>query len=52
MIKYPGAWVQVLGVSFREGEVCLDWTNIIINVFVLGVLGFGSWFIGHLSGWW
>ena len=52
MIMYPRAWTQVLGVSFREGEVCIDWTNIIINVWVIGFLSVGSWYLGRVAGWW
>jgi len=52
MIAHPRAWTQVLGVSIREGNVCIDWTNIIINVWALTIIGGGSWWLGRIIGWW
>jgi hypothetical protein len=45
MIKHPKSWSQVLGVSFREGEICIDWINIFINLFVCSFIGFGFWWL-------
>jgi hypothetical protein len=58
MMKHPRAWTQVLGVSwYRESPterpvIGIDWTNILINVFVFSVLFFGTKWIGRIIGWW
>ena len=45
MFQHPRSWLQVLGVSIREGEVCIDWINIFINLFVCSFIGFGFWWL-------
>jgi hypothetical protein len=52
MWRHPRAWSQVLGVSFREGEVCFDWTNILINCVVVGIAGGLTWWLGKVVAWW
>jgi len=45
MTQHPRAWVQVLGVSIREGNIAVDWTNILINLFVISFITLCTWFV-------
>lgn len=45
MMKYPKSMTQLLAVSIRNKQLCIDWTNLIVNIGVIGIIIVSTWFV-------